>query len=222
MTTKAIVDTYAEKLDRALLDSRTLQKFLSRRPGIYALYSGKSLYYVGMATNLWTRLNQHGKDRHRSSWNRFSVYSSPPLINVRGLEALLHHVSPDVPGIRQRGKLVRALDLNHLLDQASHRADARALLRRDVSARGRELPARLRKRILRSGGILVGQTRKRRIGALLLQDGRVLLNGTYFSSMTEAAQWVCPYKVNGRDFWKYEHRPGVWRPVYGRRSRASR
>jgi hypothetical protein len=44
------------------------------KSGVYALYKQDKLYYVGLASNLMTRVNGHLKDRHHGAWDRFSVY----------------------------------------------------------------------------------------------------------------------------------------------------
>jgi len=41
---------------------------------VYALYRREKLYYVGLATNLRSRINQHLKDRHKGKWTHFSLY----------------------------------------------------------------------------------------------------------------------------------------------------
>jgi type I restriction-modification system DNA methylase subunit len=38
-----------------------------RRHGVYALYRGNRLYYVGLASNLRSRLNTHLRDRHANT-----------------------------------------------------------------------------------------------------------------------------------------------------------
>src|SRR5437868_5268080 len=51
-----------------------IRNYVRGREGIYALYAGDKLYYVGLARNLRNRLKQHRKDRHSRKWERFSVY----------------------------------------------------------------------------------------------------------------------------------------------------
>ena len=58
-----------------------IKQYVRKRHGVYALYKGDKLYYVGLATNLRSRLRHHLKDRHRGLWDRFSVYltiAKPP------------------------------------------------------------------------------------------------------------------------------------------------
>ena len=51
-----------------------VRTFIKGKAGVYALYKNNNLYYVGLAKNLMGRIKQHLKDRHKGSWNRFSVY----------------------------------------------------------------------------------------------------------------------------------------------------
>ena len=41
-----------------------IKEMIKGKSGIYALYNRDKLYYVGLASNLMKRLNQHLKDRH--------------------------------------------------------------------------------------------------------------------------------------------------------------
>lgn len=41
-------------------------------PGIYALYDGDELYYVGKSIELRKRVRHHLRDRHLASWTHFS------------------------------------------------------------------------------------------------------------------------------------------------------
>lgn len=50
-------------------------EFVRGKSGVYALYKGESLFYVGLAKNLRSRLHHHLKDRHAEEWNRFRTLS---------------------------------------------------------------------------------------------------------------------------------------------------
>jgi hypothetical protein len=41
---------------------------------VYALYHDDDLYYVGLASDLSSRLKAHLGGKHAGQWNRFSVY----------------------------------------------------------------------------------------------------------------------------------------------------
>src|SRR5688572_4399360 len=84
------------------------------RNGVYALYKGEKLYYVGLATNLRGRLKQHLKDRHRALWDRFSVYLTIGDHHIKEMESLLLRIVRPA-GNKQIGKFVRCENLNKKL-----------------------------------------------------------------------------------------------------------
>ncbi len=51
-----------------------IRQYVRRRHGAYVLYRRGKLHYVGLASNLRSRLGHHLRDRHQDSWDRFSVY----------------------------------------------------------------------------------------------------------------------------------------------------
>jgi len=53
-----------------------ISHYMRRRNGVYALYRRERLYYVGLATNLRSRLKQHLRDRHRGLWDGRTAGSS--------------------------------------------------------------------------------------------------------------------------------------------------
>jgi len=74
------------------------------------LYRKNKLYYVGLASNLSSRLKHHLRDRHAQSWDGFSVYLTPGRQYLRELETLLLRII-DRKGNKQRGKFGNAEDL---------------------------------------------------------------------------------------------------------------
>ena len=72
-----LVCRHLENVSRQALDKyqHIIRQYVRNCPGVYALYRRGKLYYVGLASNLPTRLGHHLKDRHSQSWDRFSVYS---------------------------------------------------------------------------------------------------------------------------------------------------
>src|SRR3954467_12064789 len=83
-----------------LISSRVLEEhqdiikqYTRGRNGVYALYKGAKLYYVGLATNLRGRLKQHLKDRHRGLWDRFSVYLTIGDHHIKEMESLLLRIT---------------------------------------------------------------------------------------------------------------------------------
>jgi GIY-YIG catalytic domain. len=93
---------------------------------VYALYNDNKLYYVGLASNLNSRLKHHLNDRHANTWDRFSVYLTQGDEHLREIEALLLRISSP-KGNRQAGKLRASENL-----AARLKADFRELQKREV------------------------------------------------------------------------------------------
>ena len=53
---------------------KDLKKIMRNYAGVYALYHGERLYYVGLTNDLYNRLRWHTKNRHKGKWNRFAIF----------------------------------------------------------------------------------------------------------------------------------------------------
>ena len=106
---------YLEFVDRRVFDAEYAEfwkRCVGGRHGIYVLFRRRSIYYVGIAADLWSRLRQHLNDRHGGRWDRISVYLTTDPARLRELESLLHHVlRPIFAGNKQVGRLSGTIDL---------------------------------------------------------------------------------------------------------------
>jgi hypothetical protein len=217
-----LVTQYMENVSSvALEDYQSLfRDFARQRHGVYALYKGKRLYYVGLAKNLRQRLKQHLKDRHAKAWDRFSMYLTLNDAHIKELESLvLRIVRPE--GNRQKGKFGRAENLQRRFARIV-RDDARERLD-DLLGRVRK-PARKNARRTLKGSTPVlakyvtgamrlrGRHRGKVVKARVLRNGTVSVGGARFNSPSLAAKAACPGRgaVNGWQFWTYERGPGDW------------
>jgi hypothetical protein len=57
--------------------------------GLYGLYDGDHIHYIGIAGKLALRLNQHRKDRHAGRWDRFSWFGFNELTQDRDRDRYL-------------------------------------------------------------------------------------------------------------------------------------
>lgn len=87
-----------------------IREYVRKRHGIYALYRRGKLQYVGLASNLRVRLRQHLHDRHKNSWDRFSVYLTIDDKAIKELETLLLRIVDPVEN-RAGGKFIRSENL---------------------------------------------------------------------------------------------------------------
>ncbi len=103
---------------------RTLMRGYS---GLYALYRGKKLYYVGLANNLFGRLHHHTRNRHRNRWNRFSIYRVSRVRFLKDIEALVLRISRP-PGNSVSGNFHPDADMTRALKKIE-RSKSRTLTR---------------------------------------------------------------------------------------------
>ena len=91
-----------------------LQKIMRGYAGVYALYHGERLYYVGLATNLYNRLRWHTRNRHKGKWDRFAIFRVRRVRYLKDMETLLLQVA-EPPGNTLSGHLHRDADLTRVL-----------------------------------------------------------------------------------------------------------
>lgn len=82
--------------------------------GIYALYRKDRLYYVGLTTNLFGRINWHLKDRHAGKGDSFVIFRIKRIAYLKDIETLITHLV-NLPGNKVKGKVPRDADINRIL-----------------------------------------------------------------------------------------------------------
>jgi hypothetical protein len=87
-----------------------ITEFARGRSGVYALYKGKDLYYVGLAKNLRSRLHGHIRDRHAEAWDHFNIYLTQGDEHLKELESLVLRIASP-KGNRISGKFLGSSDL---------------------------------------------------------------------------------------------------------------
>jgi hypothetical protein len=215
-----ILEGYLEQVSGTIMDQYRgiLQEMIRGKSGVYALYKGERLYYVGLATNLMGRIKGHLQDRHKGRWNTFSVYvtARTDQPHVRELEALLLRIASP-KGNRVSGRVRHATNLRSSLSAEMARRDAerrdRLLGSRAAKRRGRRLLREkkgaealtgLGKRIsLR--GVYKGVTYK----ATLHKDGQVHYKSRLYSSPSAAARAAVGRGMRGWWFWR-ARQGGEW------------
>ncbi len=211
-----------ENISRRVLEKypQLIRAHVRRRHGVYALYRKNRLCYVGLASNLRSRLRHHLRDRHSKTWDHFSVYFTVGDSHLRELEALVIRIAS--PGEnRQRGRLAKSEDLKPVLrrqigeflrlEEASlfgaSKQKLRTVAQKIVEKEGRRAtlaeyvtsPFRIR---LRYKGRLY-KARVRR-------DGKIRLRGKLYTSPSKAAEAIVHHGVDGWYVWRYERAPGDW------------
>jgi len=228
-----LVCQHLENISREALEKypEIIRGFVRRRHGIYALYRKNRLYYVGLATNLRSRLWHHLRDRHAETWDRFSVYLTIGDQHLREIESLLLRIASP-KGNRVAGKLIRSKNMNPSFSKMIKEVQQKEL----VSIMGsteREKPMEKKEETRRNGRIpVMGRYIKRRMHirmdykgkrfiAHVRRDGSISfaaesadaesLQGKVYTSPSLAAAAAANRRtMNGWWWWRYERAPGDW------------
>ncbi len=193
-----------------------IRDYVFGRHGVYALYKEDDLYYVGLASNLRTRLKTHLSDKHSGQWNRFSVYLTIDNKIVRELEALILRVVKPMPeGNSKSGKFARSQDLHARLVRDMGKRDREnrdKIVGRWIDKAKVVLPGRMPPlcRFIEKVSKLRGRSKGKVFHASVLSDGSIRLQRKVHSSPSSAAKAVTKYSVDGWTFRKYERTPGDW------------
>lgn len=109
---RPIVTGYLEKVSSSIFDkhSKIIAEMIQGEQGLYALYRKEKLYYVGLASNLRSRVNQHVKDKHAGKWTHFSLYVIHHADHVKELESLLLRIAYPT-GNSVKGQLRRSANM---------------------------------------------------------------------------------------------------------------
>jgi hypothetical protein len=197
-----------------------VRQYVRGRQGVYGLYRHGRLYYVGLASNLRSRLKRHLRDRHGQSWDRFSVYLTIGDSHLKELESLLLRMIKPT-GNKISGKFVKSEDLRRRFSR-----DIRMLQRRELtSIIGRSLTNEIerkqsgssdRRRLVLSRHITRPMLLRARFKGKLLKararrDGSIRFAGKIYASPSMAAAAACRRRTcNGWTFWTFERAPGDW------------
>jgi hypothetical protein len=221
-----LVTQHLEHISRRVLEEYqdVIREYVRRREGVYVLYRRGKLYYVGLASNLKGRLGHHLKDRHRDSWDSFSVYLTIGDSHLRELESLIIRIT-EPSGNKQKGKFAKSEDLrsrfrrdykrlansrlDELLGKIVRRVASRAARRK--RAGGRKGEAVVLSRYLSRPIKLRGTHKGKTMRASVRKSGLIYYDKKHFTSPSKAARHAVKRRsCNGWTFWHYELSPGHW------------
>lgn len=223
----ALVLGFLERISSGAFEEfpRQITELIGKQHGIYALYKGDRLYYVGLATNLRNRIKHHLKDRHAGKWDRFSLYLVHKVDHIKELESLLLRIS-DPKGNRAGGRLRKAENLSSSLQKKIKEAQTRQMLKiigeRTTSVKARAYKAR---KVGRRGTgptlapyvtsrFAITRTYKgKNYKASVLADGTIMMGSKTFNSPSMAGRAVTGLACDGWYFWKIKDAEGNWVPL---------
>jgi hypothetical protein len=235
MKSAQLVFQHLENISRDALEQyqKIIKQYVHRQSGVYALYNNSKLYYVGLASNLNSRLKHHLNDRHADTWDRFSVYLTQGDSHLREIEALLLRIASP-KGNRQMGKLKRSENLKNRFgkdmnayykrvfhDMFTHKTEEDELRprnpKRNIGAetRGASLAPYVRKRMH-----IRFEYKGNRYVAHVRRDGTITfgseshrakqLMGPVYTSPSLAGKAITGVANDGWMSWKYKNSSGEW------------
>jgi Restriction Enzyme Adenine Methylase Associated/GIY-YIG catalytic domain len=221
---KPLVSRHLERISGDVLSQyrNIIREYVKGQHGVYALYRGNQLQYVGLASNLRSRLNQHLKDRHAGTWDHFSVYLTVTDEHLRELESLVLRIA-EPKGNKLAGGFFNSEDLRpRFRRQISefHKSELDRIL-------GVALPKAINKlaeHVKRNGDgriptlakyvqkpLSIRMTYKGKLyKAQIRRDGTIYHRGKTYTSPSSAATAIMRHPTDGWHAWKYLRIPGGW------------
>lgn len=226
---KHLVIQHADQMSRRILEEHqdVVRAYVKGKVGVYALYKKSRLYYVGLASNLRSRLKAHLKDRHGDAWDTFSIYLTVSNDHLRELEALVLRITMP-KGNRSKTKFAKSQDLKSYFKRIvadGHKKEMRRLFGPTATEvqRVRQAPKKGK-----APALAAYFTRRTRIKwtykgveyrATVHPTGHIRFKGRTFNSPSVAASHISKRPTGGWHAWRYEASPGQWEQLDALRKR---
>jgi len=183
---KASIDVLLE-YEKALIDK------IGDNGGIYVLYKGKKIYYIGKAIKLKQRIKQHFTDKHKNKWDHFSLYVVSDKKFIPQLErVLISMIKPSGNNLFYQREIKRAeKELKKAISD---------LMQKHIDCLFYKEEPRKNKTKYK----IIKKAYKGKVyTAILNRDGTVKYKNKIYPSLTAAAKQICKYKsISGPRFWK--------------------
>jgi hypothetical protein len=217
-SSRPIVSGYLEKVSANIFDSfkEEIISVIAGHQGVYALYRKNKLYYVGLATDLKSRISHHLLDRHQGKWTHFSLYIIRRAEHTRELESLLLRIA-DPSGNAVRGKL----RTTNLLPKLKVQVKDKIRQEYDDLFKGYKIFDRKKKKLRRKhkfnplkgcfpeGKVIRATWKGKTYKAWVSSAGSIKFDGQTFYSPSAAGQAVRGGRhTNGWVFWRFKDTNG--------------
>ena len=210
--TKSIISGYLEKISAKVFTdySKVITDMIKGHQGIYALYKNDRLYYVGLASNLKSRIKHHTNVKHKGKWTHFSLYIVRKTDHIKEIESMILRIAYP-KGNAVKGKLtsknLRLLLKNKL--KAEWQKQFRDLLGKPQA---KKTTTKKKSPKSKADKPLKGYFSKRtrlyatykgnNYKALVFPTGTVKYDGQLYDSPSGAGRAVIGRTPNGWAFWK--------------------
>ncbi len=222
--TTSLISGYLERISSKVFDDyhEQITALIGNQRGVYALYKKNHLYYVGLATNLRTRVKHHLKDRHAKKWDGFSLYLIRNVEHLHELESLLIRIS-EPRGNVKLGGFKRSQNLIHALKKSMEERN-RLQIKQILAGRKERTKQSSKRNVKHTGGkgtpplkgLLPPGTQLKRVYkgqeyvAQIDAEGKVHVEKEVYNSPSVAAIRITSRPTNGWTFWRYQDKEGQW------------
>jgi len=191
---------------------KIIVQYIGNKPGVYALYDEKELYYVGRAVDLARRVDRHLKDHHSALWTHFSVYFTKKAEYANSIEAVIISIAQP-KGNKVKPKLGKETKLKNFIRKAvkeSYKEELRELgLGRKKQNNTGTKKSKSRpslKNYFEKNRSLMKVYKGKTYKATLLKSGKIKYKNKLYDSPTSSAQAIVDKHspnsaVNGWSFW---------------------
>jgi hypothetical protein len=201
---------------------KQITDLVGRQHGVYALYKGDHLYYVGLASNLRNRIKNHLKDKHAGKWDKFSLYLVRETEHIKEIESILIRIA-DPAGNSKGGRLIGADNLKSQLEDSikkdqemqlnkllGHKSSLNLHSAKQIQTKGKSGKIVSDAHDLRSGMKLSATYKGTQYSAVVRKSGKIEYNGKLYNSPSMAARAITKRSMNGWYFWRFKHANGEY------------
>ena len=215
-----------ESISRKIFEEhkKIIIKFIGNKPGVYALYDEKELYYVGRAIDLAERVKYHLKDQHSALWTHFSVYFTKKVQYANDIEAVIISIAQP-KGNKVKPKIGKETKLKGLISKAIQEKQ-RKKNREDLIdlGLGKKKQVKLRKKnknrpdlknYFKKDKPLMRTYKGKIYKVTLLKSGKIKYKNKIYKNLTAAARVMIQKKYprsafNRWRFWRVKDSKNKW------------
>lgn len=191
-----------------------ITELVGNSPGIYALYDGNELYYVGKSAGLKKRVKQHLKDRHYASWTHFSLYLVRRSEHIHEIESLIVRIAnPEGNRVMPRGKSSGQMlkELKSMIKERQREEfDEMFEVRSAKKRRAQNNHPKTLEGLVSKRAILYRAYKGKEYKTVLASKGTIRYANKTYTSPSGAAHAVVNRPVNGWYFWYIKDSNGDW------------
>ncbi len=202
---------------------KIIVQYIGNKPGVYALYDEKELYYVGLASDLARRVNAHLKDKHSALWTHFSVYFTKKEQYMNDIEAVIISIAQP-KGNTVKPKLGKETKLKDFIKQAikeSHQAELMELgfsgkEKKQIVSKKQTISKKQSKNrpdlknYFETERPLIKTYKGKTYKATLLTSGKIQYEDKIYNTPSAVAKEIAQKEMNGWTFWFIQDRSNNW------------